>query len=154
MPKGGKSKSKESVRGGGSGGGRRKHASIKRGIPSGVSSRLRSGSTTGSECFGEGAVPVDVVNRRLHNPDDSAVVEVLLEALLGAGGPSASLSSNSLAGDTSVEGSPPHPPQPAEGIGVPPTSSTVDGNVLGTPEAAREGMGGDKTLSCDSTADS
>ena len=68
MPKGAKSKSKESVRVGGSGGGRRKQARSKGGSPSGVSSRLRSGSTTGSERVGDGSVPMDVANRRQHKP--------------------------------------------------------------------------------------
>ena len=62
MPKGGKSNSKESVRGIGSGGGRRKQTSSKGGSPSGISSRLQSGSTTGSECVGDSAVSVGVAN--------------------------------------------------------------------------------------------
>ena len=103
MPKGGMVKSKGSVRGGGSGGGRRKQASRKGGSPSGVSTRLRSGSTTGSECVGDSAVPVYVAHRRLHNPDDPVVAVVSLKVLPGVGGPSASSSSYSLAGDTSAE---------------------------------------------------
>ena len=153
MPKSGKSKSKESVRGGGSGGNHCKQASSKGGSLSGVSSRYRNGSTTGSDRVGDGAVPVEAVTRRLHKLEDLGVADVLLEVIPGVGALSADLSSYSLAENTSVKESPPHPPHSSEGIGVLSTSSTANANVLITPEAARECVTGDRTLSWDSTAD-
>ena len=96
-----------------------------------------------SERVDDGAVLVDSVDRRLHKPDDPAVADVLLEAIPGVGGPSASSSSFSLADETSLEGSPPHPPHPTEGIGVPPVSIAANASESRTPEDAREGVQGD-----------
>ena len=68
------------------------------------------------------------------------MADVSLNVLSCVGRPSASLSWYSLAGDMSAEGLPPHPPHPAEGIGVLSTSSTADENVSWTPGAARKGL--------------
>ena len=100
MPRDGKSKSKGLVRGGGSGGGRRKQTSSMDEGPSGVSGRLRSSSTNGSDRVGDGEVPVESVYRRLHRPDDPVAAAVSLETILKTGAPSAS---SSLIEETSVE---------------------------------------------------
>ena len=90
------------------------------------------------------------VNRCLHRPEDPVAVGASLETVLEAGAPSAS---SSLVEDTSVEESPPRPSHPANGIGVLPISGAANASILKTPEAAREGMPGDKTLLWDSTMD-
>ena len=150
MPKGGMAKSKGSVRGGGFGGYRRKQASSTGEGPSSVSGRLRSSSTNGSDHVGDGEVPVDSGSRRLHGPDDPVAASASLKTIPKTGTPSAN---SSLIDDTSIEGSPPHPSHPAEGIGGLPTSSTSDANASRSPEAVREGVPGDRSLSWDLTVD-
>lgn len=115
----------------GSGGGCRKLASSEGEGPSGVSSRLRSGSTTGNKRIDTNAVLVSALDRRLHKPDDSVLTDVLLKVIPGVGRPSASSSSYLVADDTSVERLPQHPPHPAENIRVLPSSSAADANVQG-----------------------
>ena len=78
MPRDVKSKFKGSVRGGGSGGGRRKQASSTGEGPSGVSGRLRSSSTNWSDSDGNGEVPVESGSRHLHGPDDPVAASVSL----------------------------------------------------------------------------
>ena len=102
MPKGGMARSKGSVRGGGSGGGRCKQASSKGEGLSSVSGGLRSSSTNGSDHVGDGEVPVDSVHRRLHGPDDPVTANASLET----GAPSVS---SSLVVNTSVKETPPRP---------------------------------------------
>ena len=146
MPRDGKSKSKGSVRGGGSGGGRRKQASSTGDGPSSFSGRLCSSSTIGSDHVGDGEVPVESVYLRLHGPDDPVAAGASHET----GAPSAS---SSLVGNKSVEETPPRPLHPAEGIGVLPISGAVNASISKTPEAAREGTPGDRSLSWDLTVD-
>ena len=100
MPRDGKSKSKGSVRGGGSGGGRRKQAGSMGEGPSSVSGRLRSSSTNGSDHVGDGEVPVESVYRRLHGPAYPVAAGASLETIPETGSPSAS---SSLIEETSVE---------------------------------------------------
>ena len=114
--------------------------------PSSVSGRLRSSSTNGSDHVGDGEVPVESVHRRLHKSDDPVAAGASLET----GAPSAS---SSLVVDTSVEETPPRPSHPVEGIGGLPTSSAADANASRSPEAVREGVSGDRSLSWDVTVD-
>ena len=60
--------------------------------PSGVSGRLLSSITNGSDRVGDGEVPVESVNRRLHRPDDPVPACVSLETIPETGAPSASSS--------------------------------------------------------------
>lgn len=92
------------------------------------------------------AVLVEALDCRLHLPDDSVLTDVLFNIIPCVGIPSESSSSYLLADDTYVEKLPQHPPNPAENIKVHPTSSAADANVSRTPEAAREGVTGDKKL--------
>ena len=150
MPHDVKSKSKGSIRKGRSGGGRRKQPSSTGKGPSSVSGRLCSSSPNGSDGDGDGEVPVESVSRRLHGPDYPVAASALLDTISETGAPSAS----SLSIDnTSIEGSPPHPSHPAEGIGGLPTSSTAGANVSKSPEAVCEGVPGDRSLSWDLTVD-
>ena len=137
MPKGGMAKSKRSLQWCGSGNCRRKQASGTGKGPSGVSGRLRSSSTNGSDRDGGGKVPVESRSRRLQGLDDPVAAGASLETIPETGAPSAS---SSLIDDTSIKGSPPHPSRPAEGIGGLPTSITEDTNASRSPGAAREGV--------------
>ena len=105
----GKSKSKGSLRGGGSGGGRHKQGSSMGEGSSCVSGRLRSSSTNWSDRVGDGVVLMGSVNLCLHRPEDPVAVGASLETVRETGEPSAS---SSLVEDTSVEESPPRPSHP------------------------------------------
>ena len=101
------------MRCGGSGGGRGKQASGMGEGPLGVSGRLCSSSKNGSDRVGNGEVPVESVNRRLHKPDNTVIAGVSLETIPEIGAPSAS---SSLIEETFVEKSSPLSSHPAEGI--------------------------------------
>ena len=93
---------------------------------------------------------MEAADRRLHKPDDPVVANVSSKTMFGAGGPSAKLSSYSLADETFVEESMPRSPRPAVAIGVLSISSSANANVSWTKEAAREVVDENGTLSYES----
>ena len=93
---------------------------------------------------------MESMNRRLHGPDDSVAAGALLVTFPETGAPSAS---SSLIEETSVEELPSWPSHLAKGIRVLPISGAANASMPKTPEAAREGTPGNRTLSWDSTVD-